>query len=194
MKYFKKVERGNIYLSPLNSEDYEIQTKWMNDHNVTDFLSIWHQIISLEWSKQLLDNNNKNGNFAFAIIKKSEDTYIGDIVLHSIDHIHQTGMIRIKIWEIQEHGKGYGQDAINALLSYAFHMLNLYNITLWVRSFNIKAISCYTKCWFKKIGEKHHCIYYNGAWYDNILMEMLKPDWEEKYRWKGKWNPHIKEN
>ena len=36
MKYFPKVSRGNIYLSPINANDYEIITKWLNDSRITD--------------------------------------------------------------------------------------------------------------------------------------------------------------
>ena len=31
MKYFKKLLGDNIYLSPMNIEDAEVYTKWMND-------------------------------------------------------------------------------------------------------------------------------------------------------------------
>jgi hypothetical protein len=36
MKYFPKISRGKIYLSPVHSEDYEIFAKWMNDSRITD--------------------------------------------------------------------------------------------------------------------------------------------------------------
>ena len=84
------------------------------------------------------------------------------------------------IWDVQEHGKWYWSDAINAILSYAYNTLNLYNINLWVRSFNEKAIACYSKCWFRKVWTKHHCVYYNGKWYDHLFMEILKPNWIKK--------------
>jgi hypothetical protein len=36
MKYFPKISRGSIYLSPVNADDFEIFTKWMNDSKITD--------------------------------------------------------------------------------------------------------------------------------------------------------------
>ena len=38
MKYFPKISRGNVYLSPLHLDDYEILTKWMTDSRITDFI------------------------------------------------------------------------------------------------------------------------------------------------------------
>lgn len=40
MKYFKKLVGDTIYLSPRNSEDVEIFTKWLNDFQVTDGLGL----------------------------------------------------------------------------------------------------------------------------------------------------------
>ena len=180
MKYFPKVSRGNIYLSPVNSEDYEILTKWMNDNRIADFIPMGSKIATIEWEKTWLDSVSKNWEYTFAIVKKDGDKFIWTVSLHWIDYINQSATLWIMIWDVQEHGKWYWSDAINAILSYAYNTLNLYNINLWVRSFNEKAIACYNKCWFKKVWAKHHCVYHNGKWYDHILMEILKPNWIKK--------------
>jgi hypothetical protein len=36
MKYFPKITRGNIYLSPANISDYETLAKRMNDDRIAD--------------------------------------------------------------------------------------------------------------------------------------------------------------
>ena len=36
MKYFPKISRGKVYLSPIHTDDYELFTKWMNDKRITD--------------------------------------------------------------------------------------------------------------------------------------------------------------
>ena len=180
MKYFPKISRGNIYLSPLHADDYEILTKWMNDSRVTDFIPMWSKIATIEWEKAWLESVSKNWDYTFAIVKKEWDKFIWDISLHSVNHINQSAVLWIAIWDVQEHSKWYWSDAINALLSYAFNTLNLYNISLWVRSFNERAIACYTKCWFKKVWAIHHSIYHNWKWYDHILMEITKPKRQKK--------------
>ena len=180
MKYFPKISRGNVYLSPLHLDDYEILTKWMNDSRITDFIPMWSKIATIQWEKAWLENINKNWDYTFAIVKKDGDQFIWTIALHSVDYINQSAVLWIMIWDVKEHGKWYWSNAINALLSYAFNTLNLYNINLRVRSFNEKAIACYTKCWFKKVWAKHHCIYHNGKWYDHNLMEILRPNWQKK--------------
>ena len=38
MKYFKKLLGDRIYLSPRNTEDYELFTEWLNDFETTDYI------------------------------------------------------------------------------------------------------------------------------------------------------------
>lgn len=180
MKYFPKISRGNVYLSPINSEDYELFTKWMNDSRITDWITSWPKIFGLEWEKVWLENVSKSWEYNLAIIKKDWDKLLWTVWLFRLNHINQTAELWISIWDFEEHNKWYWADAINAMLLYAFDTLNLYNVYLYVKSFNKKAITCYKKVWFQEIGTMHHFEYCNGERYDMIMMEMLKPDWQGK--------------
>ncbi len=180
MKYFKKIERGKIYLSPVNSEDYEVMTQWMNDPRATKGITMHSQIIPFEREKSRIERVTKEGDYTLAIVKQENDELLGTIGLYHLDQLNQIAELGILIWNAEEHGKWYGTDAINAMLSFAFHTLNLYTVYLWVYSFNTNAIRCYEKVWFKKTGERHHSCYRDGEWFDEYFMEILKPDWEEK--------------
>ena len=180
MKYFPKVSRGNVYLSPVNTEDYEIYAKWSNDSRITDWTHWTPRMISLFTEKQYLESIINNKDYQFAIVRKEDDKLLWMIGLYHLNHINQTAELGIMIWEVDEHNKWYWSDAINALLMFSFNTLNLYNICLRVKPFNKGAIACYKKCWFKEMWKLHHCEYCNWDWYDIILMEILKPDWQEK--------------
>ena len=39
MKYFKRLEGENVYLSPINVDDYQIYTKWLNNYNIVKYLT-----------------------------------------------------------------------------------------------------------------------------------------------------------
>ena len=180
MKYFPKISRGNVYLSPINSDDYEIITKWLNDSRITDWTHWTPRLITLQKEKESLQKINESWDYLLAIVKKDSDELLWLTSLFKINRINKTAELWISIWEIEEHNKWYWADAINALLSFAYNTLNLYNICLWVKSFNKKAIACYKKCWFQETWVRHHAEYCNWERYDGILMEMLRPDWEAK--------------
>jgi len=57
MKYFKKLVGEKVYLSPMNIEDVEIYTKWLNDFNVTNGLGNSNLILSVEDEKEWIKEN-----------------------------------------------------------------------------------------------------------------------------------------
>lgn len=176
MKYFKKLIGERIYLSPMNVDDLEIYTKWMNDFAVTDGIHQSSQLISLSSEKDFLEN--KKNSYQFAIVDKNTDKLIGNCGLDKIDHIDRIAEIGIFIGEEEYRNNGYGTEAIKLLLDYGFNYLNLNNIMLRVFSFNERAINCYKKVGFKEIGKRRKCIYTNGKYYDEIYMDILNDEYK----------------
>jgi hypothetical protein len=75
MKYFQKVSRGKVYLSPINPEDYELWTKYMNDTRITDGINQTKAILSINKEKEFLEKYSQDSSDtkAFAIVNKSND-------------------------------------------------------------------------------------------------------------------------
>ena len=183
MKYFSKISRGNIYLSPLNTEDFEILTKWLNDNRISDWVNNTKAILSLTSEKTFLENISRNEDQtikALAIIKKEGDKFLWIVDLSKINYIDQIATIWISIWDFDEHNKWYWADALNAILLYWFHTLNLKNIDLHVYAFNESAIRCYQKVWFKEYGRRRESHYCNWKFRDEIYMDITKIEREEK--------------
>ena len=65
------------------------------------------------------------------------------------------------------------------LLNYGFNFLNLNNIYLKVLSFNKRAIKAYEKCGFKTFEILKESHYFEGKYFDNIYMNILKDDFNE---------------
>ena len=183
MKYFSKISRGNIYLSPLNTEDFEILTKWLNDDRISDWVNNTKAILSLTSEKAFLENISRNEDptiKALAIIKKEGDKFLWIVDLSKINYIDQIATIWISIWDFDEHNKWYWADALNAILLYWFHTLNLKNIDLHVYAFNESAIRCYQKVWFKEYGRRRESHYCNWKFRDEIYMDITKSEREKK--------------
>ena len=120
---------------------------------------------------------SSKGDYAFAIIKRDENTLLGNASIMDVNPVCRTGTLGIFIGEQKERNKGYGAEALKLLLDYGFNILNLNNINLAVFSFNKNAIACYKKIGFKEYGVRHECYFLNGKYYDEILMEILRKDY-----------------
>ncbi|MBR2840683.1 MAG: GNAT family N-acetyltransferase [Bacilli bacterium] len=177
MKYFKKIEGDRLYLSPINIEDIEIYTKWMNDKEVTENIGVFTKVKSLlseeEWIKK------SSEKYAFAIVLKENDELIGNIALKHVDGINGTATLGVFIGEKENRNKGYGKESIKLLLNYGFNSLNLKNVMLKVYSFNKRAINTYKKIGFKKIGSRRGAYYKDGKRYDIVYMDILKSEFND---------------
>ena len=183
MKYFPKVSRGNIYLSPINPEDYEVWTKFMNDSRITDGINQTKAILSINKEKEFLEKYSKDDDpteKAFTIVNKNNDKMLWITDLGDINCIDGTARLWISIWNYDEHNKWYWTDAVNAILLFGFHTLNLRNIDLHVFSFNEKAIKCYQKVWFQEYWRRKETHYCNGKFRDEIYMDITKENREKK--------------
>ena len=177
MKYFKKIEGENVYLSPMNADDIEIFTKWVNDFNVTDNLGNSSKLFTKENELEWLNKCNIEGKLQFSIIKNEDNSLIGNCGFNEIDYLKQTATIGIFIGEEINRNKGYGSEAIKLLIEYGFNYLNLNNIMLKVYSFNERAIKAYKKCGFQEFGHRHETYPLKGKLYDEIYMEILKKNY-----------------
>ena len=177
MRYFKKIVGSKVYLSPINIDDYEKYTQWLNDLEIAINLSSAHRIFSKEKEKEFLERLNKEG-YNFAIVDKSKDELLGNCGLLNVDLVHGTAELGIFIGDRNYWDGGYGTEAVKLLLDYGFNLLNLNNIFLKVHSFNQRAIQCYKKCGFKEIGKRRQAYIIGGKKYDDIYMDIIADDFE----------------
>ena len=175
MKYFKKLVGERVYISPMNIEDAEIYTKWLNNQEITKYLSVHNSLISLSGEREYLETFSKN-EFHMCIVKIDNDELIGNIGLENIDYKNGTAELGIFIGEEENLGKGYGSEAIKLLTNYAFQELRLHSIYLRVYDINTRAQRAYEKCGFVECGRLHEALYRNGKYHDIVYMELINRD------------------
>ena len=182
MKFFKKLLGDNLYLSPQNAEEEIIEkfTEWLNDFETTDYTGKSPVLITSEGERKWFENP-KQGDYTFFIVRLEDDKLIGTIGLHDIDHINRRATFGIFIGDKSVRNKGYGTEAINLLLDFAFNYLNLNSVNLTVLDVNERAKRCYEKVGFKEFGRQRKCKFVNGKYYDIIHMDILKEEFKQSY-------------
>ncbi|MDR2688097.1 MAG: GNAT family N-acetyltransferase [Oscillospiraceae bacterium] len=177
MPYFEKIPGERIYLSPMDTGDLEIYTKWMNDIEVTRWLGMAGGVYSLPAERAYLESATKDvNNYQFAIVLREGDRLLGNIGLMDVNQVCRRATLGIFIGEAADRSKGFGAEAIKLLLGYGFKWLGLRNIDLHVNSGNARAIACYKKAGFREYGRRHGAVFADGQWYDDVLMEALAQD------------------
>ena len=106
------------------------------------------------------------------------DLLIGRCFLGSVDLVNRSARLGIVIGEKTHWDRGFGTEAIQLLLDYAFNILNLNSVNLGTYSFNERAIACYKKVGFKVIGQRREARIIGDKRYDALMMDILTSEYE----------------
>ena len=106
-----------------------------------------------------------------------DDRLIGFVALHSIEWNNGAGLLAVGIGEAGYRGKGYGSDALQLILRYAFDELNLFRVGLDVIATNTRAIRAYEKLGFQHEGRMRGAVLRDGQRTDRIFMGILRDEW-----------------
>jgi RimJ/RimL family protein N-acetyltransferase len=176
--YFKKIVGEKCYLSPIDENDSEKYTEWLNDLEVTQYLIFYPQITNVQNGRGFLAQLAQG--HSYSIIDSANNEVIGNCGYLQLDHLNQTGEVGMFIGNKKYWNKGYGTEALSLLLDYGFKALNLHNIGLSVFSFNERAIKSYEKIGFKIIGKRRELLLRGKDRHDVIIMDILYNEFYKK--------------
>jgi RimJ/RimL family protein N-acetyltransferase len=97
-------------------------------------------------------------------------------------HFNQTSRsceLGISIGDHDYLGKGYGSEAVELILDYAFKYRNFHRVYLQVTETNERAFKSYVKCGFVEEGRLREHLWTDGAYRDVICMSILRYEWLE---------------
>lgn len=181
MERIKKLVGEKVYLSPISVNDAEKFVTWMNDFNVTDYITRSDKVLTLEYENQWLNEETKKSGYLMSIVCVDNDEVIGNISLNEINFVHRYAVLGIMIGENKNRSKGYGAEAIGLLLDFAFNYLNLNSVSLTLLDCNERAKRCYENVGFKECGRIRQSRFINGKYYDSIIMDLLASEFKEEY-------------
>jgi len=135
-----------------------------------------------EFTKEMVENFvckivNDETRYDFLIVDKNNNI-LGEVVLNEIEEDSRNSNFRISLFKISLCGNGYGTQAINLIIKFAFEVLHLHRVELEVYSFNTRAEKAYCKAGFIKEGIKRDGELINGSYCDVIIMSILESDYK----------------
>jgi len=175
----KVIQGKTIYLRPLDKADVGSITRWHSDAEIMALFALTKTGSEEYWSGWLQKIHQSQNAIYFGIVKKDGDRLIGYVHLEEIHRSHKlsrdTGIL---IGEKAEWSKGYGTEAMELLMRYAFEELGLHRLELMTFDFNKRGMRVWEKCGFKKEGVMRKARLANGEWRDLISFALL----EDEYR------------
>jgi RimJ/RimL family protein N-acetyltransferase len=175
----RKVEGERIELRRHARENYHLYAEWYGDPEIWHLTSWAPSPLSRSAVEKLFEDRELSKmDDSFAIHIRGEDEPIGVISLMNKSEANESAELSVIVGHQDDRHQGYGTEAIDRLLGYAFQELGLNRIGLSVFDFNKKAISAYEKLGFVVEGRFRQAIKRRSGFHDAILMSILKSEWK----------------
>jgi RimJ/RimL family protein N-acetyltransferase len=105
---------------------------------------------------------------------------IGSIGLHHKNRRDGSSQFGISIYDRAYLSQGYGREAVQLLLDWAFRVQNYRRIWLDTLATNERAIRSYRACGFVEEGRLRQHFYHDGEYVDAVLMGLLRNEWDAR--------------
>ena len=166
----------NIYLRALEPEDLEFVFAVENDESVWEF-SNTQTPYSRYLIRQYLENAHQDiyeaKQLRLAICKNNTFEAIGLIDLFEYDPRNNRAGIGIVIRNEGNRNQGIGSQALELLIQYSFHQLNLKQLFANINPENEASIALFTNFGFEKIGIKKQWNLIDGVYKDEAMFQLI---------------------
>ena len=170
-----------VFLRPFERTDAELYRRWRADAEAMA-LAGWidRAPLSLAQSAAQIDRlatDQGKDYYTFLICLLADERPIGEVALSDVDLRIGRAELGIFIGEVDEWGKGYGTDAVNAIVRFGFAELRLERIWLNVGTENGRARRAYEKAGFVLEATLRHDRYEGGRYTSGHVMSILRDEW-----------------
>ncbi len=128
-----------------------------------------------KWLAEVAEDKN---TFVFAVRPLAGDDLLGYLELDGIDWQHGVCGMGLGFGERANRGKGYGYEATQLALRYAFDELNLHRVQVTVFSYNQSSLALVDRVGFRREGVFRERLQRDGKRHDMFLYGLLRHEWE----------------
>ena len=178
-------ESQDLRLGPIDHEkDPEIESKWTHD---SEFMRLMETdparplsaaMIKKQYEKLEKKVEEDKNLFHFMIRLKADDRLIGKAVVQWIEWTNGNAFLRLGIGAAEDRRKGYGTQALQMLLRFAFAELNLFRVSAIVPEYNDGAIALLRKFGFVQEVCRRSALERDGRRWDLYVFGLLRDEWQ----------------
>jgi diamine N-acetyltransferase len=174
----KTLHGQHIYLRALEPEDLDFVYQLENDENVWE-ISQTQTPYSRFLIRQYLDNAQQDiyeaKQLRLAICKHDTFDAIGLIDLFDFDPKNKRAGIGILIQHSENRQNGFGRQALELLIQYAFEHLQLHQLFANISTDNEASRALFTTFGFECVGIKKDWNFSQGNYSDEALYQLINP-------------------
>jgi len=168
-----------VYLRPPTREDIEEIVRYARRETET-FFDIGRHMPDVEGFAAWSDRQQKQEfpeAVRFAVCLRESGEVIGEVSLFELDLINRTAETASFFHRPEYRGGGYGSEAKQLLLEYAFDRLGLHVLQSWVFFPNTRSAAALRKQGYTEAGRIHWRFANDGSWDSFVVFDILAREW-----------------
>jgi RimJ/RimL family protein N-acetyltransferase len=185
MSIDKQLFEGKLVnLRPIDHEnDPQVESRWTHDLILMRALSrriaMPQSVAQIKKKYEAIEKkvDEAKNIFHFTIRDKQDNRYLGFVRIEGIEWTHGIGSLELAIGDESERNKGYGGDALQLMLSFAFNELNLYRLSAVVGEDNQPALRFFKRFGFVEEVHRRKAMLRDGQTWDVVHLGILRDEW-----------------
>lgn len=169
----------NVVLRAIEREDTELIKDMFNDPEIENLVGGWAFPLSSFSQERWLESHHNDSEAVRLVIDTKEDGAVGILTLTEIDWKNRRAAVGAKLASRGNRSKGYGTDAIMALMRYVFDELGFHRLEATRLAMNQVSAHVLAKCGFVEEGVKRDYIYKGGEYRDLVEASILADEYYE---------------
>ena len=171
------IQGKNVVLRAISMKDANLLIELINDAETEKMLGGSSFPVSLEGQEKWIAAQTGRIDVLRCIVAlKENEEGIGTVILSDIDTKNGVAQVHIKMDKQRGRGKGYGTDALNAIVNYAFDEMRLNCIYADVLEYNTVSQKLFEKCGFHRDGVLRSRVFKGGRYINVVSYSRLKED------------------
>lgn len=132
-----------------------------------------------EWAK-MNDNDNEDGKLCLGVVRKEDGQLIGDLFLGITDREARQAAIGYS-FNPAFHRRGYGSEAVIALIGYAFNALGMHRVHAGCDARNTASFKLMEHMGMRREAHYREHALFKGEWDEEYHYAILEDEWRQKY-------------
>jgi ribosomal-protein-alanine N-acetyltransferase len=174
---FPSLTTERLNLRRIRNEDVEEIFFFRSDKQMQQFLDrdpVASVEEAIDWIKMVNESIEENQSITWGVALKTEATLIGTISFWNVKKEHHRAEIGYALHPSLQ-GKGFMQEAMDAVLNYGFKIMKLHSVEANVNPANAKSIKLLERNNFIREAYHRENYYYNGRFLDSAIYSLITP-------------------
>jgi len=164
-----------VTLRAIERSDLSLLQSWGNDQDIQFNLGSWHFPLSAEDLTRWFEGFRNDSCDQRFVIDTEDHGPIGMTNLVSINWKDRNAFTGSVIGDTTMRRRGYGRDALQTLMRYAFEELGLERLDTTIIAHNVASLGLYTDaCGWTEEGRKVRAFFRRDQYWDNVILGITR--------------------